>query len=114
MVTCDLGFGGSREDGVADGADLIALEAAGSTLVGAALLCGGDALGLALADEFALELGEGAHHVELERCHRVRVSGFEGESFLEELDARALPGPQLRVFGGVAGDLLDDVVEVDD
>ena len=40
--------------------------------------------------------------------------GLEGESFLEELDARALPGLLLGVFGGVAGDLLDDVVEVDD
>ena len=40
--------------------------------------------------------------------------GLEGEPLLEELDARALPGVLLGVLGGVAGDLLDDVVEVDD
>lgn len=71
MLTGDLGFGGAGEGGVADGADLVALEAAGPALVGAALLGGGDALGLALADELAFELGEGAHHVELECGHRV-------------------------------------------
>lgn len=114
MISGDLRFGCAGEGGGADGADLVALEAAGSALVGAALLRSGDTLGLALADEFALELGEGAHHVQLERGHGIRVPGLEGESLLEELDARALLGVLLGVLGGVAGDLLDDVVEVDD
>lgn len=114
MLTGDLSFGCAGEGGVTDGTDLVALKAAGPALVGAALLRGGDALSLALADELALELREGAHHVQLERGHRIRMTGLEGESLLEELDARALPGVLLGVLGGVTGDLLDDVIEVDD
>ena len=84
----DLGFGGPGEDGVADGADLVALEAAGPALVGTTLLRCGDALGLALTDELTLELGEGAHHVQVERSHWVRVARLEGEPLFEELDTR--------------------------
>ena len=114
MRTRYLGFGSAGAGGVADGADLVALQAAGPALVGAALLRGSDALGLALTDELALKLGKGAHHVQLERSHRIRVPGLEGQPLLEELDTRSLPGALLGVLGRIAGDLLDDVIEIDD